>query len=91
MYHLDKWAKRFKATTWRELKAMVSQSAVFSEAVRTIAGLACDEQIMEQYRAAEEYRIRERRQQEKLNALESELADALARIAELEGKAQVNP
>ena len=67
-YHLDKWAQLFKATTWKELKAMVKQSTVFSEAVRTIAGLAYDEQIMEQYRAAEDFIANERSQQERLNS-----------------------
>ena len=81
-YHLDKWAQLFKATTWKELKAMVSQSAVFSEAVRTIAGLAYDEQIMEQYRAAEEYIIHERSQQNRIDNLEDKLAKKDSELAD---------
>lgn len=48
-YHLDEWARLFKAATWGELKAMVAQGAVFSEAVHTVAGLASDQNFYWQY------------------------------------------
>ena len=79
-YHLDIWAQLFKATTWKGLKAMDSQSAAFAEAVRTI--LACDQQIIDQYRAAEEYMIHERSQQEKITKLENRLAEMDRQLAD---------
>ena len=83
-YHLDKWAQLFKANTWKELKAMVSQSTVFSEAVRTIAGLAGNEQIMEQYRAAEDFIANERSQQEKINSQQETINSQQETISNLE-------
>lgn len=61
---------------------MDSQSAAFAEAVRTI--LACDQQIIDQYRAAEEYMIHERSQQEKISKLENRLAEMGRQKADLD-------
>ena len=35
-YHLDYWARFFKATTWEELKMLAEKSPVFTEAAKTI-------------------------------------------------------
>ena len=61
---------------------MDSQSAAFADAVRTI--LACDQQIIDQYRAAEEYMIHERSQQEKITKLENRLAEIDRQLADLD-------
>lgn len=54
-YHIDYWARLFKATTWKELKKMAKQYPIFNEAARTAAVLSEDEMIRQQCEAREDY------------------------------------
>ena len=44
-YHIDYWAKLFKATTWEEIKMLAEKDQYIDEASRTIFQLSADEQI----------------------------------------------
>lgn len=88
-YHLDEWARLFKATTWGELKAMVAQGAVFSEAVHTVAGLSADPDFYWQYwkresDLADRRKVKEERDEYKADniRLEGELTQAKDTIAQ---------
>ena len=54
-YHIDYWARLFKATTWKELKKMAEQYPIFNEAARTAVVLSEDEKIRQQCEAREDY------------------------------------
>ncbi len=54
-YRIDYWARLFKATTWKELKALAEQNPIFTEAARTAAVLSEDEKIRLQCEAREDY------------------------------------
>lgn len=54
-YHLDSWAKLFKANTWEEIAMLASDNNYMNEAARTMFQLSADEQIRERCLAREEY------------------------------------
>ena len=54
-YHIDYWARLFKATTWKELRKMAEQYPIFNEAARTAAVLSEDDKIRLQCEAREDY------------------------------------
>ena len=54
-YRIDYWARLFKATTWKELKALAEQNPIFTEAARTAVVLSEDEKIRLQCEAREDY------------------------------------
>ena len=54
-YHIDYWAKLFKATTWEEIVMLASKDKYLYEASNTIFQLSADEQIRKQCRDREEY------------------------------------
>lgn len=54
-YHIDSWAKLFKATTWEEIKVLASKDENICEAANTIFQLSADEQMRKWCRDREEY------------------------------------
>ena len=54
-YHIDYWAKLFKATTWEEIKMLADKDQYINEASNTIFQLSADEQIRKRCRDREEY------------------------------------
>ena len=44
-YHVDYWAKLFKATTWEEIKMLAAKDQYIDEASKSIFQLSADEQI----------------------------------------------
>ncbi len=54
-YRIDYWARLFKATTWKELKALAEQNPIFTDAARTAVVLSNDEKIRQQCEAREDY------------------------------------
>ena len=54
-YHIDYWAKLFKATTWEEIKMIAAKDQTINEAAKTIFQLSADEQIRKRCRDREEY------------------------------------
>ncbi len=54
-YHIDYWAKLFKATTWEEIKMLAAKDQYIDEASKTIYRLSTDEQIRKRCLDREEY------------------------------------
>ena len=54
-YHIDEWARLFKATTWEEIKKMAAQNEYLEEASKSIFQFNTDEQIRKMCRDRIEY------------------------------------
>ncbi len=76
-YHIDYWAKLFKATTWEEIKMLAEKDQYIDEASRTIFQLSADEQIRKRCLDREEYYL-------DLRAYEREVANSKKTIEEKE-------
>ena len=88
-YQIDYWAKLFKATSWEELKMIAEKNTSMSEATQTLFELNSDWITQEKCRARREYYRREntyKRDREKLESLQKELAIKDAEIARLEAE-----
>ena len=100
-YHIDHWAKLFKATTWEDIKMIATENEYMEEAIQTLYECNADEIIREQCIArAEEiasknYYIQALAERDatlaekdaELEATHAELAQLRAQLAELK-KAQ---
>ena len=67
-YHIDYWAKLFKATTWEEIKMLSVKDKYINEAAKTIFRLSAKDQIRKRCRDREEYYL-------DLRAYEREVAE----------------
>ena len=67
-YHIDYWAKLFKATTWEEIKMLAAKDRYINEASKTIFQLSAKDQIRKRCRDREEYYL-------DLRAYEREVAE----------------
>ncbi len=67
-YHIDYWAKLFKATTWEEIKMLAAKDPYINEASKTIFQLSAKDQIRKRCRDREEYYL-------DLRAYEREVAE----------------
>lgn len=56
-YHIDYWAKLFKATTWEEIKMLANSDPYINEASKTIFRLSADEVIRKRCLDSEEYNL----------------------------------
>ncbi|MCR4586222.1 MAG: Rpn family recombination-promoting nuclease/putative transposase [Lachnospiraceae bacterium] len=54
-YHIDEWAKLFRAKTWEEIKMLAAKNENLAEAAKTIYELSEDERIRQQCQAREDY------------------------------------
>ncbi|MDE6750050.1 MAG: Rpn family recombination-promoting nuclease/putative transposase [Lachnospiraceae bacterium] len=54
-YHIDYWAKLFKASTWEEIKMLAAKDQYIDEASKTIFQLSADEQVRKRCLDREEY------------------------------------
>ena len=78
-YHIDYWAKLFKATTWEEIKMLSVKDKYINEAAKTIFRLSAKEQIRKRCRDREEYYL-------DLRAYEREVAENKKIIEEKDAK-----
>ena len=99
-YHLDYWARFFKATTWEELKMQAEKNPIFAEATKTVFTISsdnCAQTMIEAYeeyeklyntvkREAEEARIIIAEKDSALAEKDSALAEHRKRIAFLESE-----
>ncbi len=76
-YHIDYWAKLFKATTWEEIKMLADKDQYIDEASKTIFQLSADEQIRKRCLDREEYYL-------DMRAYEREVANSKKTIKEQE-------
>ena len=54
-FHIDKWARLFKATTWEEVHMLAEKNEYLQEAAETMFRLTAEEQIRKRCRDREEY------------------------------------
>lgn len=76
-YHIDEWAKLFKATTWEEIAQMAKQNEYLQEASRSIFQFNADDQIRKMCRDRIEYHQDLRNYARHVADLESLLIHAL--------------
>lgn len=50
-YHIDKWAKLFKAATWEDVRKKAEQNEYLQEAARSIFHFSADDQIRKMWRS----------------------------------------
>ncbi len=88
-YHIDRWAALFKATTWEEIRMLVSDNEYLNEAAETIFRMNADEQVRKQCRDREEYyqdlRSYERAIGERESAIEGYKREVEKRESAIEG------
>lgn len=69
---LDQWASLFKAKTWREIKMLAAHDKSFDNIAQELYKANADDRIRRECAAREEFYFEQRRQQQKLDALERE-------------------
>jgi len=75
-WHIDEWARLFKATTWEELKMIAEKDKVYSEAANSIYEQNSDETVRMMCEARREAIFHEQYVQNKMDRLEEQLAEA---------------
>ncbi len=82
-YHIDEWARLFKATTWEEVKKMAAQNEYLEEASKSIFQFNTDEQIRKMCRDRIEYHQDLHNYERFIAEQESIIAEKDSTIAEL--------
>lgn len=85
-YHIDQWARLFKARTWEELKAMAMTNQYIEAAANTIYELSSDESVQEQCRRREEFEHYQRLREQKITVLSRTVAEKEAVIADIKAE-----
>ncbi|MBE5900044.1 MAG: Rpn family recombination-promoting nuclease/putative transposase [Lachnospiraceae bacterium] len=75
-WHIDEWARLFKATTWEELKMIAEKDKVYSDAANSIYEQNSDETVRMMCEARREAIFHEQYVQNKMEALENQLEEA---------------
>ncbi len=73
-WHIDEWARLFKATTWEELKMIAEKDKVYSEAANSIYEQNSDETVRMMCEARREAIFHEQYVQNKMESLEKQLS-----------------
>ena len=73
-WHIDEWARLFKATTWEELKMIAEKDKVYSEAANSIYEQNSDETVRMMCEARREAIFHEQYVQNKMERLEKQLS-----------------
>ena len=73
-WHIDEWARLFKATTWEELKMIAEKDKVYSEAANSIYEQNSDETVRMMCEARKEAIFHEQYVQNKMESLEKQLS-----------------
>ena len=85
-FHLDSWARFFKATTWEELKMLAENSPIFTEATKTVCNTTADvyaQTMLEAYEEYEKvYRTIKREAEEELAQNNAVIAQQQSKIAQ---------
>ena len=81
-YHIDYWAKLFKATTWEEIKMLADKDQYIDEASKTIFQLSADEQIRKRCLDREEYYLDMRAYEREVRTYKKIIEDDKKAIAE---------
>lgn len=87
-YHLDYWAKFFKATTWEDLKMLAEKSPTLKEATKTVYNTTadiCAQTMLEAYEEYEKvYRTIKREAEEEVAQSREALAQKKEELAQCE-------
>ncbi len=81
-YHIDHWAKLFKATTWEELKMLAKSDKHMAEATSTIYQLTQQEKIRQRCEAVEDYYRRTAGREKLLDKRTKELQQTKAELTQ---------
>lgn len=73
-YHIDAWARLFKATTWEEVRQMAATNEYLQEASKSIFQFNTEEQIRKMCLDREEYYLDQRRDKQTIAQQETEIA-----------------
>ena len=76
-WHIDEWARLFKATTWEELKMIAEKDKVYSEAANSIYVQNSDETIRAMCEARQEAIFHEQYVQKQLKELKEAREEAI--------------
>ena len=71
-WHIDEWARLFKATTWEELKMIAEKDQVYSEAANSIYIQNSDETVRAMCEARQEAIFHEQYMQKQLKEAQEE-------------------
>ncbi|MBD5496083.1 MAG: hypothetical protein HDR12_17375, partial [Lachnospiraceae bacterium] len=82
-YHIDYWAKLFKATTWEEVKMLAAEDKYIDEASKSIFQLSAEEQISKRCFDRMIYYREKRFYERTIEEQKAELADKDAHIQKL--------
>lgn len=82
LYHIDYWAKMFKATTWEELHMIAQKSSILSEACESLFEINADEISRQKSQAREDYYRMQRMIERKLAEQDTLITKQLSLIAE---------
>ena len=85
-YHVDYWAKLFKATTWEEIKMLAAEDQYIDEASKSIFQLSADEQISKMCFDRMIYNREKRFYERTIAERDAELADKDALIQKLQAE-----
>ena len=85
-WHIDEWARLFKATTWEELKMIAEKDKVYSEAANSIYEQNSDETVRMMCEARREAIFHEQYVQNKMENLEKQLAQKDSLIEQLQAE-----
>ena len=81
-WHIDEWARLFKATTWEELKMIAEKDQVYSEAANSIYVQNSDETIRAMCEARQEAIFHEQYVQKQLSEKDAKLSEQSAQLSE---------
>ena len=85
-FHIDYWAKLFKAKTWEELIMLSDENIYLYEASKTIFKLSAEDQIRKRCRDREDYYSDIRSYQKAIAERDASIASLQERIKELEAQ-----
>jgi len=85
-WHIDEWARLFKATTWEELKMIAEKDKVYSEAANSIYVQNSDETIRAMCEARQEAIFHEQYVQKQLKELKETREEAISQKKQLAEK-----
>ena len=83
-WHIDEWARLFKATTWEELKMIAEKDKVYSEAANSIYEQNSDETVRMMCEARREAIFHEQYVQNKMESLEKQLSQKEKQLSQKE-------
>ena len=85
-WHIDEWARLFKATTWEELKMIAEKDKVYSEAANSIYVQNSDETIRAMCEARQEAIFHEQYVQKQLSEKDAKLSEQQNLIEQLQAE-----